>query len=476
MVKEQGEQWTMPPLSGVGLTRLRKKSRGGGLRWKLVVVAAIGLQVFVFLYVRQLSGQQRHPAHHRSEKAQRGRDELEGEHEEFVGLQTDEQKIFELHRQLQRQCGHRGIPAGDVHHMDGRKGPTRQVHQLLQELEQAYDGAKSKNAVEHFRQPQTDRRKAVWRDFEFSCFSQCGDDGLLYRIFGLIGWGDRRSVEIGYFPHEANSVNLIVNARFSGLLLDGNTDPIITESWYSPINRYLEILKDDHKKSYDLRTFKQPTEQDLQQRCSPFCLESCYNVNCQKSPITMKIPEFRKTLVTKDNLDSLITDAFSSSEIKQNIDFFSIDIDGMDYYILSNFLEIGYRPRVVTTEFASHLGKTLALTRPYSPSFHAAADSFQYGASITAFVKLLRRYQYRFIGCVEWNAYFILGQELRSKHLARLFPEADVDSCFYEDSSTLETDRRRKNLALQVPWVEVEVEAGAEPKSWKEIQKHLSTR
>ena len=27
----------------------------------------------------------------------------------------------------------------------------------------------------------------------------------------------------GYFPHEANSVNLLVNANFTGLLLDGNT-------------------------------------------------------------------------------------------------------------------------------------------------------------------------------------------------------------------------------------------------------------
>ncbi|EKX35130.1 hypothetical protein GUITHDRAFT_155570 [Guillardia theta CCMP2712] len=91
-----------------------------------------------------------------------------------------------------------------------------------------------------------------------------------------------------------------------------------------------------------------------------------------------------------------------------------------------------------------------------------------------AFVKLLRRYQYRFIGCVEWNAYFILGQELTSKHLARLFPEANVESCFYEDSATLETDRRRKNLALQVPWVEVELEAGRDPLTWKDIKQHLS--
>ena len=79
----------------------------------------------------------------------------------------------------------------------------------------------------------------------------------------------------------------------------------------------------------------------------------------------------------------------------------------MDYYLLASLLESGYAPRVVATEYAAHMGHQLALTRPYSPTFAAAATSFQYGASLLAFVKLMRRHQYRFIGCVEWNAYFL---------------------------------------------------------------------
>ena len=39
--------------------------------------------------------------------------------------------------------------------------------------------------------------QAVWRTLEYSCFSQTGDDGLLMRIFGVLGWGARRSIEIG---------------------------------------------------------------------------------------------------------------------------------------------------------------------------------------------------------------------------------------------------------------------------------------
>ena len=79
----------------------------------------------------------------------------------------------------------------------------------------------------------------------------------------------------------------------------------------------------------------------------------------------------------------------------------------MDYYLLASLLDSGYAPRVVATEYAAHMGHQLALTRPYSPTFAAAATSFQYGASLLAFVKLMRRHEYRFIGCVEWNAYFL---------------------------------------------------------------------
>ena len=40
--------------------------------------------------------------------------------------------------ELQAVCGHRGLPAGDRHHMDSRKGPTKEAVELLDHLEGLY--------------------------------------------------------------------------------------------------------------------------------------------------------------------------------------------------------------------------------------------------------------------------------------------------------------------------------------------------
>ena len=44
-------------------------------------------------------------------------------------------------------------------------------------------------------------------------------------------WGDRRAVEIGYAPHEGNSVNLVLNLEWDALFLDGYTAEVVSEAW-----------------------------------------------------------------------------------------------------------------------------------------------------------------------------------------------------------------------------------------------------
>ena len=363
--------------------------------------------------------------------------------------------IESLHGRLQGLCGHRGLPAGDKHHIDSRKGPTAEVVSLLARLEAAYS-KESQHSPTAFEPPSAQQSDgtAMWRKWEFSCFSQCGDDGLLYRIFGILGWGKRRSVEIGYFPHEANSVNLIVNANFSGLLLDGNTDPLVAKSWYAAVPDYLDIVHTNHQLPHSQWTFKEPSEADLSKSCAPYCLKACYNVNCYKGSAMTQQPHIRRSLVTLDNIQSLIDGAFATQGASVRglgaLDYFSIDIDGMDYYLLDSLLSNGYKPRVVATEYAAHMGQDLALTRPYSATFAAAATSFQYGASLVAFIKLMQRHDYRFIGCVEWNAYFIRNDELTSEQASKAFPEQGAGTCFYQDYDSRMTEVVRRRKACQV--------------------------
>ena len=63
----------------------------------------------------------------------------------------------------------------------------------------------------------------TFADVEFRSFSQNGEDGILLYVFGLIGMGQRRCVEICAGDGiECNTANLIVNHGFLGLLFDGD--------------------------------------------------------------------------------------------------------------------------------------------------------------------------------------------------------------------------------------------------------------
>jgi hypothetical protein len=163
--------------------------------------------------------------------------------------------ILSLHKKLQRVCGHRGV-GRDSHHTDNRKGPTTEATFLHRQLADAYEKA-SKSKYNFPPPPHTSHGKVKisksvsryltcaviqpsltwrpsrpsgdmwnspafprWSDFFFkmpkcsrlfdpplrvkrrtnrwSGVPQCGDDGLLQYIFGVLGWGRRTSVEIGH--------------------------------------------------------------------------------------------------------------------------------------------------------------------------------------------------------------------------------------------------------------------------------------
>ena len=98
----------------------------------------------------------------------------------------------------------------------------------------------------------------------------------------------------------------------------------------------------DHRLPKDKWTFKEPSESQLAATCAPFCLPNCYNVNCYKGSRATRMPYITKSLVKLTNIQSLIDGAFATrGETVRGaggIDYFSIDIDGMDYYLLDSVL------------------------------------------------------------------------------------------------------------------------------------------
>ena len=61
------------------------------------------------------------------------------------------------------------------------------------------------------------------QDYEAQVYSQCGEDGVLQRIFGVIGASNRYFVEFGAWDgvHLSNTANLRLHHGWSGLLMEG---------------------------------------------------------------------------------------------------------------------------------------------------------------------------------------------------------------------------------------------------------------
>ena len=240
-------------------------------------------------------------------------------------------------------------------------------------------------------------------DVEFQAFSQNGEDGILLYVFGLIGMGERKSVEICAGDGiECNTANLIVNHGWNGLLFDGDKRLV------------------DRGRTYYSRLG-----------------------NTASFP-----PTFVNSWITRENINELL----KQNGFEGPVDLLSLDLDGVDYWIWQAIEVI--RPRVVIAEVQCIWGADRAVTVPYSESFKAPVhDRFKAycGASLPAFVKLARAKGYRLVGVqrLGFNAVFVadgIGEEL--------LPEVDVASCV--DRPFVNWARRELlPMVADLEWVEV---------------------
>jgi hypothetical protein len=217
-----------------------------------------------------------------------------------------------------------------------------------------------------------------WEDVEFRAFSQAGEDGILLFVFGLIGMGQRRCVEICAGDGiECNTANLIINHGWNGLLVDGN-----------------EALVQKGRAFYA-------------RAGDTFCYP----------------PKFECAWITRENINDLI----EKNGFEGEVDLLSLDLDGMDYWVWEAIEVI--RPRVVIAEIQCIWGAERAVTVPYSENFQtqlAGHFGVYSGASLPAFVKVASRKGYRLVGVqrLGFNAVFIqsgVGEDL--------LPEVTIESC-----------------------------------------------
>jgi hypothetical protein len=198
-------------------------------------------------------------------------------------------------------------------------------------------------------------KPATW---EFSAFSQNGEDGVLDVLLGQLAGGTRTCVEIGSGDGvENNTTWLLVAEKYCGLMVEG--------------------------------------DRHLARRT-------------QRNVIGLSIgSQCLNQFVTRDDMPALLEPVPSRQP-----DVFSLDIDGNDFHIMAALLDAGFRPKIIVVEYNSVFGRERSLTIPYQGDFcldRSHPSQLAYGVSIAAWRKSLSGRGYRFV-TVERNgvnAFFV---------------------------------------------------------------------
>ena len=191
-------------------------------------------------------------------------------------------------------------------------------------------------------------------DFEYQITSQNNEDGIINYIFDKLKINKLNFIEIGFDYYQNNSLG-ILNKCNKGLFIDGDNKKVI-------------ILRNVLKLFYP------------------------------KTKITVQ-----NALVDIDNINKIKEKNLNDQE---EIDFLSIDVDGIDYYLLK---QINFEPKLICIEYNFWFGKDLSCAVPYEKNYVLDSLSDYVGASLKALTELANSKGYHLIAidsaCT--NAFFI---------------------------------------------------------------------
>ncbi len=195
------------------------------------------------------------------------------------------------------------------------------------------------------------------KEVEFSVFSQFGEDGIISWLLNNIPDVKKTFLEIGTQDYwESNTRFLLKSKNWKGYLIEGNK---------------VDIEKIKKQRIYWQHNLK------------------AINVYVDKENIN---------LILEQNLE------------EKEIGILSIDIDGIDYWILKEMNVLN--PTIIICEFNSIFGDQHQISVPYDKSFDRKKIHYSkvfFGASINAYKELLKKKGYTFLGTSSSgvNAFFI---------------------------------------------------------------------
>ena len=213
----------------------------------------------------------------------------------------------------------------------------KKIKKLLRWLRYIFDISNKINSIQESlgrieSKLNTITRKYNLHDYEFKVFSQWGEDGIIEHLCNTIKPSVKSFIEFGVESYEeANTIFLLKNRNWRGLIIDGSSSNIKSIKQSSIYWRY------------DLKAVH--------------------------------------AFITRDNINQIIADnGYSGS-----VGLLSIDIDGNDYWVWEAMHLIA--PEIVIVEYNSLFGPFEKITVPYREDFYRNKEhgsNMYYGASISA--------------------------------------------------------------------------------------------
>jgi hypothetical protein len=211
--------------------------------------------------------------------------------------------------------------------------------------------------------------------YEFKVFSQWGEDGIIQFLTSNLTIKNKTFIEFGVEDFfESNCRFLMMKDHWQGFVIDGsrnNIDRLKASSFYWK-----------------------------------------HQINA------------RQAFITKENIQSLLEE----SRFDKDIGLLSIDIDGVDYFVLEQLIH--WRPSILIVEYNGIFGAEKPVSVPYSSDFVRSKQHYShlyYGASLPAFQYLASQRGYALVGVngVGSNAFFVRKELLNNR-----VKEVTLESCF----------------------------------------------
>jgi len=207
--------------------------------------------------------------------------------------------------------------------------------------------------------------------YEFSYFSQNGEDGLVLYLLSKIGVTSHYIVEIGIEDgRQCNSANLVLNFGWRGCVIESSP------AWGGLARQYFA-----------------------------------------KCGVTDRL-RLLNVAANPENVRELLGQA----EVPEQADVLSIDIDSFDYWLWKSIDTIS--PRLVVIEYNASFGPDRSVTVPYGQEGFPLSR-YYHGASITALVRLGKRKGYVLAGCDSKgvNAFFVREDLAARAGIVAIAPE-----------------------------------------------------